>query len=291
MAQQEKKAKEKKQVTFTISGAKLLGYGLGFTFMLLWVFALGVMVGRGDVNRLFQRWGLTKADLAARLGAPTVDPTPAALVPPSGPVSESGQKAGELADSKPSTEIKTALPPPQASSEVVNKPQDLPARSRVEVDKKPENGNKTEAKGRKGSNPEKPVTGSSIASKLSFQNRLDSTSHKPAKTAKKKESGMTTASMTPTLKTEAKANIEAAKKKAAAYQVKVAYFHNAQDAQKALADLKKKGFAVSLQQGKDKNGTAYIIRSNRLTSKTEAEKMSKKFKQAKFSGQIEELKQ
>ncbi len=81
------------------------------------------------------------------------------------------------------------------------------------------------------------------------------------------------------------------KKAACAYQVRVASYRTAEEAEKTMAELKKKGITVSLQKGKDKSGQTFTIKTGRYSNKAEAEKVTKKLKEAKLNGQIQELKQ
>ena len=127
---------------------------------------------------------------------------------------------------------------------------------------------------------------------MNFQNSLDTPAHKQSKTAAKKEGTPNTASVAPAPsrpQTETATGTE--KKTVCAYQVKVASYRTAEEAEKALADLKKKGFKVSLQQGKDKSGTTFTLKTGRYNTKSEAEKVTQKLKEAKINGQIQELKQ
>ena len=100
MSQQEKKEKAKKEVTVTMGAAKLLGSGLVIMFLMVWVFVLGVLTGRGDINCLFQRLGLNKTDLAARLGVASDTPV-SGVLPVSHPeesgktMADSGKKSGQ----------------------------------------------------------------------------------------------------------------------------------------------------------------------------------------------------
>ncbi len=68
------------------------------------------------------------------------------------------------------------------------------------------------------------------------------------------------------------------KKAACAYQVRVASYRTTEEAEKTMADLKKKGFNVNLQKGKDKTGPIYVIKTGRYSNKAEAEKVNKKLK-------------
>jgi len=276
-----------------MGGAKLLGYGLAITFMMVWVFALGVLTGRGDVNRLLQRLGLYKTDLAARLGVASDNQVSTALPVPAGAKPEEAHKAMAEAETKSSPDAKTLAPTmavPAAAAKVAD---DNTAKPSTETAKKPGTAVKLEAKRSKAQLPQKPDKDPSLASRLSFQNSLDSPTRKHQKTVAKKEAAVHTAAMAPAPSQTQEATEAGGEKKKSvcAYQVKVASYRTAEEAEKALADLKKKGFKVSLQQGKDKNGSAYVIKTGRYTTKSEAEKITQKLKEAKVNGQIQELKQ
>lgn len=291
MSQREQKDKEKKQVTFTMGGAKLLGYGLAVTFMMVWVFVLGVLAGRGDVNRLFQRLGLYKTTLAARLGVAPESQVAATLPGESGTKPEEAQKAMAEGENKSGQEAKTASTKTVPAS-TVKAADIIAAKGAAEPAKKSEAASKVEAK-RSKAGPQKSDQDHSLAAKLVFQNSMDSPTRKPHKAAAKKEGAVHVATMAP-VPAQAQGATEAGaekKKAACAYQVKVASYRTAEEAEKALADLKKKGFKVSLQQGKTKSGSSYVIKTGRYASKAEAEKVTQKLKEAKISSQIQELKQ
>jgi cell division protein FtsN len=290
VSQQEKKGKGKKEVTFTVGAAKLLGSGLVIMFLMVWVFVLGVLTGRGDINRLFQRLGLYKTDLAARLGATPDSPMPAVL-----PVSQPGDAVKAIADSgKKSGQDEKVTETKSVEAPTAAKTNDLAAaKAPAETSQKPGAVASQEAKRAKGLSPTKPEPDPTLASKLSFQNSLDTPARKHPKTAVKKEVTPHPASITPApshLQTETATGTEK-KKPTCAYQVKVASYRTAEEAEKALADLKKKGFKVSLQQGKDKSGATFIIKTGRYNTKSDAEKVNQKLKEAKITGQLQELKQ
>jgi hypothetical protein len=288
VSQQEKKAKKKKEATITVGAAKKLGFGLVIMFLLVWVFILGILTGKGDIHHLFQRLGIYKTDLAARLG---MAPNPETLaVLPVSPHEEpvkalAGEKSGQ--DDKLTETAAAKAPPPAQTADPAA------AKTAAEASKKPGVQPHQEAKRSKGLTPAKPDHDSSLASKLSFQNSLDTPARKPSKTAAKKEGAPHTASIAATPSRPQAATAPAKEQKAVtAYQVKVASYQNAADAEKALADLKKKGFKVSLQPAKDKSGTAsFIIKTGRYNTKAEAEKVAQKLKEAKINGHIQELKQ
>jgi cell division protein FtsN len=289
VSQEEKKGRGGKKATLTAGKAKLLGYGLAVTFLMVWVFILGVLTGRGDVNYLFQRLGLYKTNWAARLGIAPSNQVSAALPvahPTEDPkaLPDSGKKPGpasEVAEITPAAVVPTT----KATDQVASKTQ-------AETSQKPGFGNH-EAKKTKGSNQPKHDQGHSLASKLSFQNSLDTPTRKQSKSVAQKEATVHTASIaTPPSNTAAETTAGEEKKKAAcAYQVRVASYRTTEEAEKTMADLKKKGFNVKLQKGKDKSGAIYIIKTGRYTNKAEAEKVTKKLKEPRMNGQIQEVNQ
>jgi hypothetical protein len=290
VSQEEKKSKEKKPGTVTKGVARLLGYGLVVMFLMVWVFVLGVLTGKGDVIRLLQRFGLDKTEWATRLGAPQESKV-VSNIPEQN--TEETRKAVAESEKKPAVDGKvaqTATPVPsplnKASDQVASKAPAEPA-------KKPGTIVHHEAKRSKELATQKPEHDNSLAGKLSFQNSLDTPARKQSNPAGKKEPSVRTATIaTVPSHSPAETTPGAEKKKPApAYQVKVASYRTAEEAEKAMADLKKKGFKVSLQQGKEKSGNAFIIKTGRLTTKTEAEKVTQKLKEAKMNGQIQELKQ
>jgi cell division protein FtsN len=289
VSQEEKKGKEKKSGTVTKGAARFLGYGLVVMFLLVWVFVLGVLTGRGDVNRLFQRLGLYKTELATRLGV-APDGQVQVTLPVAHP--EAAHKAVAEAEQKPAQEAKIAQTTPAVPSPSSKAADQVAAKATVETPKK-SGTTVNEAKRSKGLTPHKLEPDTSLASKLSFQNSLDTPTRKQPKSVAKKESNVRAASMAPLpsqAPTETTPGAEK-KKPASAYQVKVASYKTAEEAEKAMADLKKKGFKVNLEQGKEKSGTAFIIKTGRYTTKSEAEKVTQKLKEANVNGQIQELKQ
>jgi hypothetical protein len=290
MSQEEKKGKAKKEVTFTMGAAKLLGSGLVIMFLMVWVFVLGVLTGRGDMNRLFQRLGLNKTDLAARLGVAPDTPMPAVL-----PVAQPEEAAKATADSgkKIGQDEKGKETKVVEASPATKTPDAAATKAPAETAKKSGEAAHQEAKRSKGLTQPKPEHDPTLASKLSFQNSMDTPARKPSKTVAKKEGAPHAAfvAAAPSRPQTDTATGTEKKKPVCAYQVKVASYRTAEEAEKALADLKKKGFKVSLQQGKDKSGTSFMIKTGRYNTKSEAEKVTQKLKEAKMTGQIQELKQ
>ncbi|MBM4289299.1 MAG: SPOR domain-containing protein [Deltaproteobacteria bacterium] len=310
MSQQEPKARAKKQVTFTMGAARLLGYGLVMMAMMVWVFTLGVLVGRGDIHRLFQRYGFNKTDLAARLGMDTEKQVAAVLPGAAGPNQEEGIKPPPEAEKTKEIQAAAAPPTPAPAAQAADasaSPSSPAAAKKTAAEKK------ADARKPKGLVPPKIEKDPGLAAKLSFQNSLDTPTRKPPRAAAKQEATVRIASATPAMprlqgdagqaatrdnkagdatttmpRLAGGSGTSAEKKPASSYQVRVASYRTPQEAEKAMADLKKKGFNVNLQQGKDRSGTTYVIRTGRFTSKTEAERAAKRLQDAKFSGQVQE---
>jgi cell division protein FtsN len=287
VSQEEKKGKGKKKATLSAGKTKLLGYGLGVMFLMVWIFILGVLTGRGDINYLFQRLGLYKTNLAARLGIAPSNQVSAVL-----PAANSAEDHKALQDSgkKPGPTSEVAETP-AAASPTAKATDQIAAKTSAENTKKPGVGNH-EAKKSKGSNQPKNDQDNSLASKLSFQNSLDTPTRKQAKTAGKKEATVHTANIAthPASSAAESTPGEEKKKAACAYQVRIASYRTTEEAEKTMADLKKKGINVNMQKGKDKSGgTMYVIKTGRYSNKAEAEKVSRKLKEAQLNGQIQEV--
>jgi hypothetical protein len=291
VSQEEKTTKKKKPGVSKKGRAKILGYGLVVMFLMVWVFVLGLLTGRGDINRLFQRLGLYKTDLAARLGlAPDGQPNP---VLPIFPPEETHKAVAEL-EKKQAQDAKMTQTMAVVTSPDSKGSDHLASKTSTETSKKTKPTKISEAKRPEGLTPQKTDHDHDLAAKLSFQNSLDTPpARKQSRVTAKKEASIHIATIAPQASNSpADSPLEAAKQKpACAYQVKVASYRTAEEAEKAMADLKKKGFKVSLQQGKDKAGPAFIIKTGRYTNKTEAEKVSQKLKEAKMNAQVQELKQ
>ena len=290
MTKSEHKEKGKKAAQLPKGSGKMVGYGAVLLFLLVWVFALGVLTGRGDIHRWLQRLGLSQTEMAARLGvgSPPGDTPEVAVLPQN---AATKVEAGAAQPTPPATKEPTPEPSPPVAAAVRAEKNAAAAGSPGAVVKKTKGNVKGEAKKGKSPTPAKGDQQHSIAAKLNFQNSLDSQAHKPSKGVAKKEKNVHAATIVPETASQtgtAAGGVD--KKKTAVYQVKVASFHDAAAAQKALADLTKKGFKVSLQQGKDKTGQTYTIQTPRFQSKAEAEKVAKTVRKAKMTGQVQELK-
>jgi hypothetical protein len=206
--------------------------GLGVAGLMMMTFALGTLAGRGDIYRILSNWGL-------------LAPEPAKLVQPwSGP---GVSPAAAPAPREGSPRAASPVPEPGASASVVPPPpvQTLaePAAAPVKgslaglpgpaaASKKTKSG--TLSREQRAREEELRRLRREVASKLKFQNSLETGSWKPARPAPKP-------------------------KLASAKQVKVAQFRDAKAARVRLAELRKKGEKVTIKQGKDKKGVYYVI--------------------------------
>lgn len=273
-----KPKKVKKPYQLVLGFKKLLLTSMVLLVSLVWVFALGVLVGRGDAYQLLHRWGLMKVDPAAKTeliatgqGAPNTPQgssqaaaeTPAKTDP--GAVSTQPLTPAEKKPEAPTTEAKTPPSPPADAGKATVKSGHLAGKKKVQE---------------------------SVATKLNFQNSLDSNHRKTGKLGKKTSAQIKTASIIPTPdKTKSpvnktketgtkKSDSEAKKPSNKTYQVQLGSFRKNQEAEKAVADLKKKGYQVSCQTTKDGDGVRYVVKTNRINSRTEAEKVSQKLKES-----------
>ncbi len=276
MSKSEQKDKQKKTLTLPKNSAKVLGYGVILIFLLAWVFVLGVLTGRGDIHRWLERLGVHKTELASRLGITSAQPETPVL--PALPVVDSGKPQAEPAVA--------AVPTAESGSKPTEKSQAAaPAAPDGEAAKKAGEPARPDAKKGKGSPAAKVDPKGGIASKLSFQNSLDSQARKPHKTTAKKD-----AEKKPHQANVLHPGAEPATKTAPAYRVTVASYRTAAEAQKTMADLSKKGVKVTLQQTKDQSGPKYVIHTQRYQSRAEADKVAKKLREANLGGQVQELK-
>jgi cell division septation protein DedD len=275
-----KSKKENKPYQLVLGFKKLLLTTTVLLVSLVWVFALGVLVGRGDAYQLLHRWGLMKVDPAAKTeliatapGVPNPTQTPA-------------QTAAEApVKTDPGAGSTQPLAPAEKKSEAPTAETKAPPSPPGDVGKAtPKSGNLAGKK----------LLKESVATKLSFQNSLDSNQRKAGKLGKKTSAQIKTASIVPTHdKTKAsvaktkntgtpKSDAEAKKPSNKTYQVQLGSFRKNQEAEKAVADLKKKGYQVSCQTTKDGDGVRYVVKTNRLNSRTEAEKVSQKLKESRW---------
>jgi hypothetical protein len=223
---------------------------LGLAWMMVIIFVLGVLAGRGDIYRWLSGWGLVTPP-AAKIaqwsppGAPqTVSPAaslPAA--PAAAPVAAPPARTASTPTPAPVTGNITAAPAPPA-------PIAPPAKKARRA---------TAHREQKAKEEELRRLRREVASKLKFQNSFDSTPTKAARTGqKRKEKHLAAAPKTPPK------------------QVRVGQFRDLKTARAKMAALQKKGEKVTLKQGKDKKGAFYEILREVPTKAREANSLARK---------------
>jgi hypothetical protein len=201
--------------------------------MMIIIFILGVLAGRGDIYRLFSNWGLVSPQ-APKIAQWSPPPAPGVNTPPAALPDKSLQAApppGALAPpaSTPVTGSLTAPPAPAPS------PPDNAAQAK-----------KTKKRAstwdQKAKDEELRRLRQEVASILKFQNSRDAAPAKSARPAsKKKEKHL------------------AAAPKTAPKKVRVGQFRDLPAAKAKMAELQQKGEKVTLKQGKDKKGAFYEV--------------------------------
>lgn len=255
-------AKEKRKFTLVFTGWQLVGYSGLLVSLMIWLFALGVLVGRGDINYWLHKLGLSMPDLVRNLGLFGGEA-------PSQPLLPETPKTDNPAPSAPAKPVVEAPRLPAAPA---------PAAPAVPVAAEPKNPAANAAKKEAGkANVPKLEAGPGVASHLPFQNsqdRLPGKSKGRSRTAESESSGSATCSKKPASRTS--------------YQLRIGEtYPTAQQAQKVAEELKKKGLKVTVQPQKKGDKTVYILKSDRLASKQEAEKLAQRLKENKYQGQIE----
>ena len=203
---------------------------LGLTWMMMIIFILGVLAGRGDVYRWLSGWGLITAETPkiAQWSPPAETPPPAA------PAKSLPTAPATAAAPAPST---SAASPPPVTGSIAPTPATSTASPVKKASKKG-----TSLRDQKAKDEELRKLRQEMASKLKFQNSFDTTPPKPVRTAQKQKDKTAAASL-----------------KAQSRQVRVAQYRDLKAAKAKLAELQKKGEKVALKQGKDKKGVFYDI--------------------------------
>ncbi|MBI4644498.1 MAG: hypothetical protein HY743_12420 [Deltaproteobacteria bacterium] len=202
---------------------------MAMTWVMLIIFILGVMAGRGDIYRWFSSWGLiTPVSSKVAQWSPPAETPPAAAPANALP----GTPAAAAAPATPPT---SAVSPPPVTGSIAPTP--APVASPAKKGKKG-----ASLRDQKAKDEELRRLRREVAAKLKFQNSFDSHPSKPARTAQKQ-----------------KDKTAAASHKAQSRQVRVAQFRDLKAAKAKVAELQKKGGKVALKQGKDKKGVFYDI--------------------------------
>lgn len=223
-----KKKKKKPQWQLTLGLKQVICGALGLTWMMVIIFILGVLAGRGDIYRWLSGWGIiTPGPANIALWSPPPEAPPAAPAKPVPPVP--GAK----------TPAKSAKTSPATPKPVKGSIAPSPSRTAAPRAKKTKKGfshreyKEQQAALRK--------LRREVAKKLVFQNTIGREKSRSARKAHKKRG-------------------KAAKtQKATSRRVKVAQFRTLKAAKARMADLQKKGGKVTLKKGKDKKGVVYEI--------------------------------
>lgn len=220
-----KKAK-KPQWELTLGMKQVIIGALGVTWMMMIIFILGVLAGRGDIYRWLSNWGLiTPVSSKMAQWSP-----PGAVPPPATPTKKSPSSGVAAAPGSPT--------PKKVSGSIV--PVHPPAHAHSSRAKRSKKGfSRREQKAR---DEEMRRLRREVVSKLKFQNSFDS---KPSKSAHA------------TLKRRDKAG--AFGQKTQSRQVRVAQYRNLKRARAKMAELQKKGEKVALKKGKDHKGVYYEV--------------------------------
>jgi hypothetical protein len=206
---------------------------LGLTWMMMIIFILGVLAGRGDIYRWLSSWGLiTPASSKVAQWSPPAETPPPAVPEKSLPAAPATAVAPASQPAAPSTSA--ASPPPVTGSMA---PTPAPAAAPAKKGKKGPS-----LRDQKAKDEELRRLRQEMAGKLKFQNSFDTTPPKPARTAQKQ-----------------KDKTAAASHKTQSRQVRVAQYRDLKAAKAKMAELQKKGEKVALKQGKDKKGVFYDI--------------------------------
>ncbi len=242
--------KPKKARWQVVLGVKQVLCGaLGLGWMMVIIFVLGVLAGRGDIYRWLSSWGLItpEATKIAQWSPPAE--VPSAASPAASPTAAS-------------TTATPATPPPAPATSA---PSPAPVTGNIAATPAtPDPPAKKVRKGaalrdQKAKDEELRQLRQEVASKLKFQNSFDSTPTKPARTASKQ-----------------KEKHQAAAPKAPPKQVRVGQFRDLKAAKAKMAELQKKGEKVTMKQGKDKKGAFYEILREAPANAQPAETLAQK---------------
>ncbi|MFZ5450420.1 MAG: hypothetical protein ACOZF2_00905 [Thermodesulfobacteriota bacterium] len=217
-------------------GMKQVIFGaLGLTWMMMIIFILGVLAGRGDIYRWLSSWGL-------------ITPGPANIVqwspPPEAPVATASPKPvtpGPLAKLPAPVPSTSAPAPPPITGAMAPAPglTPTPAKAAPPRVKKTKKG--ISHRDYKAQEAELRKLRREVAKKLVFQNTIGGeTANSAHKSPKKKGKAVNSP-------------------KEPARRVRVAQFRNLKSAKTRMAELQKKGEKVTLKKGKDKKGIVYEI--------------------------------
>lgn len=202
--------------------------GLGVAGLVMMGFALGTLAGRGDIYRVLHNWGVLGPEASKAVQPWSLPPvSPPALQPVSPAGSPAVPAAPATATAQP------ASPAPVKGS--------VAGASGAPASKKKAKESVT-YRDRQAKEEEMRRLRQEVAGKLKFQNSLETPTPKPSRLAQKQKDkqGDKAATGSPSL-------------------VKVALYRDSKEAKAKMAELEKKGEKVTLKQGKDQQGTYYVV--------------------------------
>ncbi|MHB8068278.1 MAG: hypothetical protein ACYDIC_10310 [Desulfobaccales bacterium] len=212
---------------------------LGLAWMMVIIFVLGVLAGRGDIYRWLSSFGLVAPAAKMAQYSPPGE-TPAAAPPAAS--SPAASKTTPPATPSPATTPSSPAPEPIKGS--IAPAPSTPATAA----KKAKKG--AGFRDQKAKEDELNQLRQEVSSKLKFQNSFDTTPTKPSRATKQKDKHLAAA----------------AAPKATPKLVRVGQYRDAKTAKAKMAELQKKGEKVTLKQGKDQKGVFYeILRENPAT--------------------------
>ncbi len=211
---------------------ELIFAGLGVAGLVMMSFALGTMAGRGDIYRVMANWGLIGPDSGRAFQSWHQAP---ASTPVAAPVSPAPQEPPAIEKQEPAqtTAAQKTSPPAPVKGTIAEPP------NPVQTQKK------TSPQQAKGKEDKLEKIRREVATKLKFQNSLDPSAGKTAASGDKKK------------KDDGKEPKAAAKPSTS--QVMVAKFRDAGQARTRLAQMQKQGEKVYLKEGKDPEGSFFVI--------------------------------
>jgi len=216
---------------------ELIFTGLGVAGLAMMSFALGTLAGRGDIYRVLYNWGLLGPDSGRAVQIWRQTPPP----PPT-PVAAQAERPPEEAAAPSPAPAKPAPPQTRAADQTPKSP---PVKGHIAMPPSPPQTKKTSPKPDTQAKENKlEKIRREVASKLKFQNSLDSAATRrsqPAAETKKGPDKKPAASGTPTS------------------QVVVAKFRDADRAKARLTQMRKQGEKVVLKEGKDNEGRYFAI--------------------------------
>jgi hypothetical protein len=226
---------------------------LGLTWMMVIIFILGVLAGRGDIYRWLSGWGLLTME------APRV----AQWAPPAGALP--GAPGAKSLPAAPGAAVTPTTPPPAPTASAAPHP---PVTGSLTISPaSPSTAAKKSKRGaslreQKAKEEELRRLRREVAKKLKFQNSFDSSPSKPGRG---------------TLKLKEKPSAAA---KAPSTKSRVARLRDAQAAKAKMAELQKKGEKVTLKTGKDQKGAYYDLFRQAPAGSREADGLAQKTKKS-----------